>query len=120
LIGTGDILFVVIVICHGALMRVNNQLVSVMYVSVRFNVHQEYQNSFYRFENDDGTHYTVQTVPAEYGGIYVIVNENSLWRWHGNMDVKFLCGNDNDYTRRAVMQIMTYHDARMVQLGVES
>jgi hypothetical protein len=36
------------------------------------------------------------------------------------MDVKFLCGNDNDYTRRAVMQIMTYHDARMVQLGVES
>ena len=79
----------------------------------------EYQNSNYEFENGDGTRYTVHVMEAKYGGLYVIVNEKSLWRWHGDGDVKFLCGNMNEWTKKAVIQIMTYHDKRMIQLGVD-
>jgi len=79
-----------------------------------------HQTSFYVFENGDGTKYTVHVSHAEYGGLYVIVNENSLWRWNGEDDVKFLCGNNNKYTKIAVIQIMRHHDARMelIELGV--
>ena len=78
-----------------------------------------HQTSFYVFENGDGTKYTVHVSHAEYGGLYVIVNENSLWRWHGKDDAKFLCGNNNKYTHAAVIQIMRHHDARIALIEME-
>jgi len=89
---------------------------------MRINIDDEWANSFYVFQMNpsDGTKYTVHVTPAQYGGLYVIVNENSLWRWHGEGDVKFLCGNENRYTKKAVIQIMTYHDARLAQLAEEA
>ena len=79
----------------------------------------EYQNSVYTFENGDGTKYHVHVMPAQYGGLYVIVNENSLWRWHGEGDLKFLCGNNNEYTKIAAIQIMQHHDERMFQFATD-
>lgn len=79
----------------------------------------EWRNSHYIFENGDGTKYTVQVTPALYGGINVICNESSLWRWHGENDIKFLCGNNNKWTKRALIQIMNYHDARIAELSEE-
>lgn len=89
---------------------------------MRIQISDEWANSFYVFETNpsDGTKYTVHVSPAQYGGLYVIVNENSLWRWHGEGDIKFLCGNNNRYTKKAIIQIMLYHDARMAQLVGES
>ena len=89
-------------------------------MAVRLRIIDEYQNSFYVFENGDGTRYTTHVMPAEYGGLYVIVNESSLWRWHGEDDAKFLCGNNNKYTQRAVIQIMRHHDARIALLAMEA
>jgi len=89
---------------------------------MQINIDDQWANSFYVFQMNpsDGTKYTVHVTPAQYGGLYVIVNENSLWRWHGEGDVKFLCGNENRYTKKAVIQIMTYHDARMAQIALEA
>tara|TARA_R110002012_G_scaffold259224_1_gene440557 strand:- start:1016 stop:1294 length:279 start_codon:yes stop_codon:yes gene_type:complete len=77
-----------------------------------------WQNSHYVFEltPSDGTKYTVQVTPALYGGLNVICNESSLWRWHGEGDLKFLCGDDNEYTCRAIVRIMMHHDARMIEI----
>jgi len=62
-------------------------------------------NSNAEFENGDGTRYTCHFMPARYGGVYVIVNEKSCWRYHGNGDIKFLCGLDCDFTRIAILQL---------------
>lgn len=82
---------------------------------------KEWANSHYVFEMNpsDGTKYTVQVTPALYGGLNVICNESSLWRWHGEGDVKFLCGNNNPYTKKAIVKIMEYHDVRMLELANE-
>jgi len=82
---------------------------------------KEWANSNYVFELNpsDGTKYTVQVTPALYGGLNVICNESSLWRWHGYGDIKFLCGNNNEYTKKALMKIMNYHDIRMIELATE-
>ena len=85
---------------------------------MNINIGDEYQNSFYVFENGDGTKYTVHVMPANYGGTYAIVNEKSLWRWHGNDDLKFLCGDNNEYTEIAVIQIMRHHDVKMTLLAM--
>ena len=77
-------------------------------MTVEFN-EREWSDSCYRFQNGDGTAYTVHIMPAMHGGIYVICNESSLWRWHDDDDIKFLCGNKNEYTRKAILQIMQYH-----------
>jgi len=76
---------------------------------------REWADSIYRFMNGDGTAYTVHMMPAMHGGIYVICNESSLWRWHGENDIKFLCGNDNEWTRKAVLQIMEFHVTNRVR-----
>tara|TARA_R110000824_G_scaffold340763_1_gene527274 strand:+ start:138 stop:443 length:306 start_codon:yes stop_codon:yes gene_type:complete len=90
---------------------------------VKIDIHDdcEWSNSFYVFEMSpsDGTKYTIHVSPANYGGLYVIVNESSVWRWHGYDDVKFLCGNNNKHTEKAVIRIMNYHDARMAQISEE-
>jgi len=60
----------------------------------------------YVFENGDGTKYTIHVMPAEYGGLYVICNESSLWRFHSNPnELKHLCGNNNEYTKIAILQL---------------
>lgn len=91
-------------------------------MSIKIQIADHWANSHYVFEMNpsDGTKYTVQVCPAEYGGIYAIVNESSLWRWHGDNDVKFLCGNNNKYTKKAVIKIMTYHDQRMIDMANEA
>ena len=62
--------------------------------------------SFYVFENGDGTKYTLHVMAAEYGGLYVICNESSLWRFHSNPnELKHLCGNNNEYTKKAILQL---------------
>ena len=63
-------------------------------------------NNFYVFENGDGTKYTIHVMQAEYGGLYVICNESSLWRFHSNPnELKHLCGNNNEYTKKAILQL---------------
>jgi hypothetical protein len=77
------------------------------------------QNSYYVFEltPSDGTKYTVQITPALFGGLNVICNESTLWRWHGEGDLKFLCGDYNKYTFSAIYKIMMHHDRRMIEIA---
>ena len=70
---------------------------------------REWADSYYRFMNGDVTAYTVHMMPAMHGGIYVICNESSVWRWHEGGDIKFLCGDNNKWTRKAILQIMEFH-----------
>jgi len=60
----------------------------------------------YEFEPGDGTYYTIHLMEAKYGGIYVIVNESSTWRYHEGDCLKFLCGNNNEWTQRAVFNFL--------------
>ena len=75
-----------------------------------------YGNSYFEFENGDGTRYMVHIMPAEHGGHYVIegnVTNNSLWIWfegetESDCEVKHLAGPNNDYTRKADLQVMWF------------
>jgi len=58
--------------------------------------------SYHDFQPGDGTRYILHTIPSEHGGILVINHESSLWRYHRGDCVKFLCGNFNEYTQRAI------------------
>ena len=86
---------------------------------------KEWANSHYVFlmNPSDGTKYTVQVTPALHGGLNVICNESTLWRWHGVKmgagNLKFLCGEYNPYTEKAINKIMRYHDQRMIDLATE-
>ena len=60
----------------------------------------------YEFQPGDGTNYLIHLVPAKYGGLYVIVNETSTWRYHRNDTLKFLCGNNNKWTQTAVFNFL--------------
>ena len=62
------------------------------------------------FENGDGTRYQLHMMPAKYGGVYIIANEKALYRYHGDGDIKFLCGVQNDWTERAILQIIYVRD----------
>ncbi len=64
---------------------------------------------FYVFENGDGTKYTLHLTYAIYGGIYVMCNESSLWRFHNNPnELKHLCGNNNEYTKKAILELANF------------
>jgi hypothetical protein len=76
----------------------------------------DWAESYYSFENGDGTRYSVHLSNAQHGGIYIICNESSLWRWHSIDDIKFLCGKNNEYTRRAILQIMAHHQVNLTGL----
>ena len=56
----------------------------------------------YDFEPGDGTRYNLVTVDDPHGGVLVICNNSSLWRYYQDDYLKFLCGNENEYTRRAI------------------
>jgi hypothetical protein len=107
--------------------KYGNSLLISNYDHLKLEVEDVWRNSHYVFEKNpsDGTRYTVQVTPALYGGLNVICNETSLWRWHGEGDLRFLCGDWEENTprywcvRRAVDQIMTYHDARMKEMRGE-
>lgn len=58
------------------------------------------------FENGDGTRYLFHFMPARHGGIYIIANETEVYRYHGEGDIKFLCGKYNEYTERAALQLI--------------
>jgi len=60
----------------------------------------------YIYENGDGSRYTLHLVRAMYGGVYVLCNESSLWRFHSNPnELKHLCGDNNPYTRLAILEV---------------
>ena len=66
-----------------------------------------HDSSYYRFENGDGTQYTIHLCKCENGGLYVICNDDSLWMaFKGDLNLKYLCGNKNEYTRTAIMQLL--------------
>ena len=77
-----------------------------------------WDESYYCFENGDGTRYTVHLMQHEHGGILVMCNDSSMWLYfsrkymNGDAEIKHLCGSDNEYTKRAIMQIMGTHCAR--------
>jgi hypothetical protein len=58
----------------------------------------------------------VHITPCEHGGHYVIegnVKNNSLWIWfegetQQDCEIRHLAGNDNEYTRKAVLQVMWF------------
>lgn len=57
------------------------------------------------FENGDGTCYTMQYFYDLYGGLNVLVNSTSCWRVFSDSDIKHLCGDDNPYTRQAILDL---------------
>jgi len=61
---------------------------------------------YYEFQPGDGTRYSIHLTPAQHGGIYVIVNESSTWRYHSGDTLKFLCGNNNKWTQTAVFNFL--------------
>jgi len=71
------------------------------------------------FEPGDGTRYTLHLVVATYGGTYVICNETSLWRYHRGKDLKFLCGNDNPYTKIAIWDHLENISERMLSMACD-
>jgi hypothetical protein len=67
---------------------------------------KEGYNGFVVFENGDGTNYTMIVTPDPYGGYIFIVNNNSAYRvYDDDYEVKFLFGNKNPYTEKAVNHI---------------
>jgi len=56
----------------------------------------------YDFQPGDGTRYNLVTVEDPHGGVLVICNNSSLWRHYPRDTIVFLCGNENEYTRRAI------------------
>jgi len=82
---------------------------------------KDWASSYYRFENGDGTQYTIHITTCENGGYYVIVNDSALYLgfdsldYNGRYEVRHLCGRENIYTTRAVQQILQFHfEKRMV------
>lgn len=62
--------------------------------------------TYYDFQPGDGTRYILHLMPSEHGGIFVICHEHSLWRYHRGDTLKFLCGRENDFTRRAIWNML--------------
>jgi len=75
-----------------------------------------YGNSYFQFENGDGTRYMVHITPCEHGGYYVIegnVTNNSLWIWFDGeskteSEIRHLAGPNNEYTRKAIIDVMWF------------
>lgn len=61
--------------------------------------------SNYTFENGDGTRYHLTLCPHQYGGIYVICNDSSLWLFLNYNELRHLAGNKNQYTKKAILQL---------------
>ena len=76
-----------------------------------------YGNSYYEFENGDGTRYMVHIMPCEHGGLYVIegnYTNNSLWMWFegetkADCEIRHLAGVENEFTKKAILDVMWFH-----------
>jgi len=86
-------------------------------MSIRFEM-KDWADSFYCFENGDGSCYSVHLCDHNYGGILVMCNDSSMWLYYsakysggrtGEHEIKHLCGDDNKYTKKAMLQIMKRH-----------
>tara|TARA_R110000803_G_C11980929_1_gene320741 strand:+ start:422 stop:721 length:300 start_codon:yes stop_codon:yes gene_type:complete len=64
----------------------------------------------YDFQPGDGTRYNLVTVDDPHGGVLVICNNSSVWRYHAGDVLKFLCGNENEYTRVAIWNHLEAED----------
>ena len=62
------------------------------------------------FEPGDGTCYDCILTPDPYGGFLVNVNTTSVWRWYPGDYLKFLCGNNNSYTSKAVFHFLENYE----------
>lgn len=56
------------------------------------------------YQPGDGTNYTMHFTKHVYGGWIVMVNDSSTWLlFENNLEVKHLHGNDNEFTRKAII-----------------
>ena len=58
----------------------------------------------------DGTRYDFVTTPDPYGGILIVwCDGKSVYRYYGGYkpEINFLFGNDNSFTRKALLEFMT-------------
>ena len=61
------------------------------------------------FQPGDGTRYNLTIVPEEHGGLLVCCNHSSMWRFYPeSSEIKFLCGNHNDWTEIAIVTYMIH------------
>ena len=58
------------------------------------------------FQPGDGSRYFIQLFQSENGGIFVINHEESMWRYHKGDQLKFLIGNNNKYTHKAIWEFL--------------
>lgn len=58
--------------------------------------------TFFDFQPGDGSRYFIQLFKSANGGIFVINHESSMWRYHRGDQLKFLIGNENKYTWKAI------------------
>ena len=63
-------------------------------------------NESYDFQPGDGSRYFIQLFESEHGGTFVINHESSLWRYHRGDCLKFLCGDYNLYTSKAIWDFL--------------
>ena len=55
----------------------------------------------------DGTSYTLHVMKHVYGGYLVCSNDSSMWLYFTrDHEIKFLCGNDNKFTAKAIQNYM--------------
>jgi hypothetical protein len=79
----------------------------------------EWSQSYYRFENGDGTMYEVHLCSCENGGTYMIegnVQNNSLWIVFDNEpfnEIRHLAGPNNPFTAKAMIDIYEAHRERI-------
>mgnify|MGYP000005012033 CR=1 FL=1 len=62
------------------------------------------------FEPGDGTRYHLVCVSSPHGGLLVICNESTTWRYHRGDYLKFLCGIYNLYTKQAIWNHLENYD----------
>tara|TARA_B110000438_G_C15768044_1_gene630533 strand:- start:151 stop:372 length:222 start_codon:yes stop_codon:yes gene_type:complete len=71
--------------------------------------------SYADFQPGDGTRYHLTLVSEEYGGIMIVCNRSSCWRYHPeNNELKFIFGDNNNWTRKAIQDYMDH-----LEFGVE-
>lgn len=58
------------------------------------------------YQPGDGTSYTVHFMSHTYGGIIACVNDSSMWLAFEDGEVRYLCGNNNEYTKKAVSDLV--------------
>lgn len=63
---------------------------------------------YYEWQPGDGTRYCIHCVNDVHGGILVITNVGATYRYYKNDYLKFLHGNDNEWTKKAVFDFLEH------------